>query len=61
MKLDGTLSVHPTDKGARVVYIVHTDLGGAIPAFFARAAQRRSAINIVREARRRAQLPAKSP
>jgi hypothetical protein len=61
MKLEGALTATPTDKGARIVYVVHTDLGGAIPAFFARGAQRRSALGLVREIRRRAEAPKKNP
>jgi hypothetical protein len=57
MKLHGTMTVAPDSKGARITYVVYTELGGAVPALFARGAQRKAALGLVKEIRRRAETP----
>lgn len=56
LKLTGSLTVTPEPKGGcRFDYRMFSDVGGALPAVFARSAQRKSSMQISRENRRRAE------
>jgi hypothetical protein len=59
MRLKGSLKVTPDPKGARITYVVFTDIGGLVPPLFARGAQRQASINLVKEIRRRAEAARK--
>ncbi len=55
MNLRGSVTAAPDPKGARITYVVFTDIGGLVPPAFARGAQRKASFNLVREIRRRAE------
>jgi hypothetical protein len=56
-KVAGTVVATPAEKGAKVVYNIFTDVGGAVPAVFTRATQRKNAVTWLKEIRRRAEAP----
>lgn len=55
MTIRGSVTATPDPKGARISYVVFTDVGGMIHPAFARRAQRKGSFNLVREIRRRAE------
>lgn len=55
-KVKGSFSAAPlASGGAELTYVIFTDLGGALPAWLTRGAQRESARKFVLELRRRAE------
>jgi len=56
LKLVGSVLVTPEPKGGcRFDYRMFSDVGGAVPAVFARGAQRKSSLQLSKENRRRAE------
>lgn len=55
MSIRGSVTATPDPKGARITYVVFTDVGGMIHPAFSRSAQRKASFNLVREIRRRAE------
>src|SRR5581483_8832127 len=51
----GTVVASPAPGGAKVVYTVFTDVGGAVPAVLTRGSQRKAAVTWLKEIRRRAE------
>ena len=57
-KVAGSFSAAPRpDGGSALTYVIFTDLGGSIPAWLTRGAQRDAAKKFVLEIRRRAEKP----
>ena len=55
MSVRGSVTAAPDPKGARITYVVFTDVGGLIHPVFSRSAQRKASFHLVREIRRRAE------
>jgi hypothetical protein len=51
----GTVAASPAPQGAKIVYTVFTDVGGAVPAVLTRGSQRKAAVTWLKEIRRRAE------
>lgn len=59
MKVESLVVFTPDPAGgSNVVYTVFTDIGGSLPAFFARGPTRKGTLEFAKELRRRAQTPA---
>ncbi len=56
LKLEGSMVVAPEPKGgSHFEYVMFTDVGGSVPAVFARGALRKSSLSLSKENRRRAE------
>jgi len=44
MKVKGSCTIEPSGSGSTVTYVIFTDLGGSIPSWISKGAQRDAAI-----------------
>jgi hypothetical protein len=58
-KIKGVVVISPVEGGSKILYTNHTEAGGSIPAFLTRGTARKSAVDWVKEIRRRAEEPKK--